>query len=316
MKSNDHLTLKPQTQFAGRMLEFEFPGLEVGVAEYEEGPTGCTVFCFPGGTECAVDIRGGSPGSFMPGDGSLDALCFAGGSLYGLEACSGVAAELLARRGYHPSWDQIALVRGAIIYDFRVRDNSIYPDKALGRAAVASARAGAFALGARGAGRSATAGKWMAPRYRGESAGQGGAFLRDGEVRIAAFTVVNALGALMDRKGKVVCGLVEAKTGRRARLKELIPIEKPAPAAGNTTLSLVVTNVKVDAHSLRQLARQVHSSMARAIQPFHTVFDGDILYAATTNEVEDARMTPYLLGVLASEAMWDAVLSCCERTAP
>ena len=30
-----------------RALEFDFPGLEIGIAEYEEGPTGCTVFHLP-----------------------------------------------------------------------------------------------------------------------------------------------------------------------------------------------------------------------------------------------------------------------------
>ncbi len=47
-----------------RELRFDFPGLRVGIAEYEEGPTGCTVFHLPpGGAACSVDIRGGSPGT-------------------------------------------------------------------------------------------------------------------------------------------------------------------------------------------------------------------------------------------------------------
>ena len=51
----------PRTQFEGPALELDFPGLRNGVAEYEEGPTGCTVFHLrPGGGACAVDVRGGS----------------------------------------------------------------------------------------------------------------------------------------------------------------------------------------------------------------------------------------------------------------
>ena len=76
----------------------------------------------------------------MAGDGPLDALCFAGGSLYGLEAAAGVAAELFARRQYATGWLDIAIVRGAVIFDFPPRSNAIYPDKALGRAALAAAR--------------------------------------------------------------------------------------------------------------------------------------------------------------------------------
>ena len=32
-----------------RELELDFPGLEIGIAEYEEGPTGCTVLNFTRG---------------------------------------------------------------------------------------------------------------------------------------------------------------------------------------------------------------------------------------------------------------------------
>lgn len=44
-------------------LEFDFPEMMVGVAEYEEGPTGTTVFYFPDGVKGAADVRGGSPGT-------------------------------------------------------------------------------------------------------------------------------------------------------------------------------------------------------------------------------------------------------------
>ena len=35
-------------------LEFDFPAMKVGIAEYEEGPTGTTVFYFPDGVKAAV----------------------------------------------------------------------------------------------------------------------------------------------------------------------------------------------------------------------------------------------------------------------
>ena len=47
---------------AGRVLEYDFPSVRVGVAEYEEGPTGCTVLHFPKGAACAIDVRGGADG--------------------------------------------------------------------------------------------------------------------------------------------------------------------------------------------------------------------------------------------------------------
>jgi L-aminopeptidase/D-esterase-like protein len=293
-----------------RELRFDFPGLRVGVAEYEEGPTGCTVFHLPpGGAACTQDVRGGSPGTIGAGYEWAHAVCFAGGSLYGLEAACGVAAELMAIRGYTVGWTDVELVVGAIVYDFGRRENAIYPDAALGRAALRAAQEGVFPLGRRGAGRSVTVGKTFALE-EGEFSGQGGAFRQVGATRIAVFTVVNAFGAIVDRAGNVVRGHYDPVRGTRSPLIARLEEELPRAAPGNTTLTLVVTNQMLDRRSLRQLAAQVHASMGRAIQPFHALVDGDVLYAVTTGAVENPDLTDTALGVIASELAWDAVLSC------
>ena len=135
--------LEPQTVFDGPALDFDFDSMLIGTAEYEEGPTGATVFAFPKRAAAAIDVRGGGPGT----TGSdilrlgyeapfVDAIVFAGGSGYGLEAVDGVKAELLATGKCGTRFDDVATVPGAIVYDFRGRTNSVYPDKALGRAAL------------------------------------------------------------------------------------------------------------------------------------------------------------------------------------
>jgi L-aminopeptidase/D-esterase-like protein len=248
----------------------------------------------------------------------VHAICFAGGSLYGLEAAAGVAAELLAQREYRTGWLEIPLVAGAIIFDWGPRDNAVYPDKELGRAALRAARPGVFPLGRRGAGRSATAGKLFAYE-EGEPAGQGAAFRQIGETKVAVFTVVNAIGAIVDRDAQVVRGHYETSTGaRRAlvpgveeRLESGLPVRPPP---GNTTLTVVATNLRLDPRQLRTLGRQVHASMARAIQPFHALEDGDVLFAVSTSELEaDPLLDTTALGVVASELAWDAVLSVAEQ---
>jgi L-aminopeptidase/D-esterase-like protein len=313
--SNDTAELVPRTEFEGPEVRLDFPELEIGVAEYDEGPTGCTVVLFPRGpVACSVDVRGGSPAVSGAGIDLVDAICLAGGSLYGLEAAAGVAAELLARRDYRTGWLEIPLVAGAIIFDWGPRDNAVYPDKELGRAAVRAARPGIFPLGARGAGRSATAGKLFAYE-EGEPAGQGAAFRQVGETRIAVFTVVNAVGAIVDREGNVVRGHYNRESGLRRALvpgvEERLAAGAPVrPPPGNTTLTIVVTNLRLDARQLRTLGRQVHASMARAIQPFHALEDGDVLFAVSTGAVEsDPLLDTTALGVVASEVAWDAVLS-------
>lgn len=311
--SNDALSLRPLLAPADRVLEFDFPGFRVGCAEYAEGPTGCTVFHFPERATAVADIRGGLHASiymdYLPHQKDvIDAICLAGGSLYGLEAATGVTAELMqARQSLQP----IAKVTGAICFDFWNRDNAIYPDKELGRAALRAAQPGWFPLGANGAGRNVGCGGGA--RFANavsERAGQGGAFRSIGPTKIAVFTVVNALGAIVNRAGEVVRGNYVAATGTRHHYHELLQQALGAstePPIGNTTLTVVVTNQRIQ--HLDLFARQVHSSMARAIQPFHTEVDGDILYAVSTDAIDNPALGSVALGAIAAELAWDAVLS-------
>lgn len=71
----------------------------------------------------------------------------------------------------------------------------------------------------------------------------------------------------------------------------------------------MVTNQKLPHWALERLAVQGHGSMGRAIQPFATRQDGDVLYAVTTDEVDNPTLSPARLGLVASELAWDAVLS-------
>ncbi len=258
-------------------------------------------------------MRGGSPGINGEHLNVTNAICFAGGSLYGLEASTGVAAELFAKRGYSTQWQDIALVQGAIIFDFGRRKNAIYPDKELGRAAVRALRPGRFPLGPHGAGCSATAGHGATA----ELSGQGGAFRQVGPTRIAVFIVVNAYGAIVDRNGDVVRGNRDPGTGKRRRAEDVVaqdgaydpPQGRARGVPQNTNLTLLVTDQKLDPLQLRSLARQVHASLARAIQPFHARWDGDILFAVSTQQVDNAVLDEVSLGVVASEIAWDAVLA-------
>ena len=317
MLTNDNSSLVPVTSFTDPVLEFDFPGLAIGVAEYAEGPTGCTVFHFTRGATAVADVRGGAPGTILTHrEGWVDAICLAGGSVYGLEASSGVNAELLARKNYDTDWNNIAIVSGAVIFDFnRFRINkAVYPDKALGRAALVASRPNVFPLGSRGAGVCASVGKWLREPYELERSGQGAAVYESGDVRVAAFTVVNAVGCLVDRKGAAVRGHIDPKTGRRHRVGEVVsvrsePTPEPEVPPGNTTLTVIVTNQVMGIRELNQMARQVHSSMARAIDPFHTMYDGDVLYCVTTNQIDPAPLKYNEVSYIASELAWDAVLS-------
>jgi L-aminopeptidase/D-esterase-like protein len=247
----------------------------------------------------------------------VDAICFAGGSCYGLEAASGVAAELLERRGKSNAWHDIAVVPGAIVFDFNNRDNAIYPDKVLGRAALKNARTGEFPLGPRGAGRFVHVGGFLGPQFR-ERSGQGGAFRQIGKTKIAVFTVVNALGTVVDRDGKIIRGNRDPESGQRlpitakdsqANERDTKGRTNSQPPTQNTTLTLVATNQRLPYATLHRLAIQTHASMNRAIHPFNTPRDGDTLFAVTTAEVEDADVPFHKLSLHAADLAWNAVIS-------
>lgn len=325
-------SLVPRVTFDGPVLEFDFPAVRIGVAEYDEGPTGATVFHFPKPGMVAVDVRGGAPATINTDALRLayespfvDAISFAGGSSYGLAAATGVADEIKDRTPNAGHWNNIATVAGAIIFDLGGRRfSTVTPDYALGRAALRAAQPGRFPLGARGAGRFAMQGAFFGDR---QYSGQGGAFARVGPTKVLVFSVVNAVGHVVDRRGQIVrcgrpgptgCGAIAdklAEIGRELREAQTDGAPGAGPTA-NTTITLVVTNQKLPFWALQRLAVQVHTSMARAIQPLATVDDGDTLFAVTTGEVENPKLPASDLGMLASEVAWDAVLASVPRLPP
>jgi L-aminopeptidase/D-esterase-like protein len=318
----------PRVSFEGAALTFDFPAVQIGVAEYEEGPTGATVLLFRKPVMAAVDVRGGAPGTVNTDalrlaydDPFVNAITLAGGSAYGLAFATAVANVLKEKTAAPGDWHNIAVVPGAIIFDLGGRRfNAITPDERLARAALDAVRSGWFPLGARGAGRFAMQGGYLGDR---QHSGQGAAFRQLGDIKVLVITVVNALGSIVDRNGRMLrcshpvagdCGLIAERLASHlgalaeAKLGDANVGEHSGPTA-NTTITAVVTNQALPYWALQRLAVQVHNSMARAIQPFGTQFDGDTLFAVTTGEVKNAKLGTADLGTLASETAWDAVLA-------
>jgi L-aminopeptidase/D-esterase-like protein len=326
----DQSNLVPNTEVNGPALTFDWPAIEIGVGSYEEGPTGLTIIHFPKRATVAVDVRGGGPGTVNTDLLRLgysrpftDAIVFSGGSAYGEETITAIATGLKDQGIRSGDIRNVAIAAGAIIYDFGGRRlNEIYPDKRLARAALDAMRPGVFPLGAQGAGRMAMQGGFFGCDAH---SGQGGAFRQLGTIKIAAFVVVNASGAVTDRDGRLVHCSRPKSWGNLTMTSELLrhlpeslkadwdasaaTPEREVPGTKNTTISLIVTNQKLDFAGLQRLAIQVHTSMARAIQPFSTQRDGDTLYAASTQEVDNKDLSPVALATVAGETMWDAVLA-------
>lgn len=78
----------------------------------------------------------------------------------------------------------------------------------------------------------------------------------------------------------MLAGLLNPEgTGLSCTLDELLHDMDHALFTGNTTLGVVVTNVKFPKHQLSKIAGMTHNGYARPSGPVHTTADGDRLYA-------------------------------------
>ncbi len=303
------------------VYHFDFNEFQVGTAEYASGPTGVTLFYFPKGGMAAVDVRGGAAAtretellgskSTFP---AVDGIILSGGSTYGLEAASGVMSSILAARGGSVKFMDIPSVPSAVVYDFSGRTNSVYPDVELGKRAFKALRKNAVEIGAAGAGRFVTVGKYFGREF-GENSGQGAFLYSSGNLRVFGLTVVNAMGAINDFEGNVILGNFDKKTKRRRSIPEqLMAAGKEAlsdpTGKGNTTISIVITNAKLQHNELERVAMMAHTAMGKMIEPFHSPSDGDTLFAVSTGSfILPANIdAAEHVGTLAGRVMQTAVL--------
>ncbi len=293
-------------------------GLRVGHFTDTRRPTGCTVVLADGGAVCGVDVRGAAPGTretdLLDPVNTIDrvhAVVLAGGSAFGLDAASGVVAWLEERGVGHPVGPaRVPIVPAAILFDLWVGDAGIRPDARAGRAACEAATAEPPGEGSVGAGAGATVGKlWGIGRAM--KGGIGTASVRVGGATVGALVAVNAIGDVIDpATGRPIAGARDADgtrlVGTTARLLagELPPALQPGAA---TTIGCVATDVALTKAECRKLAQGAHDGLARTIDPVHTAFDGDALFALATGR-NPARVHPVALGAAAAAATAVAVL--------
>jgi D-aminopeptidase len=61
-------------------------------------------------------------------------------------------------------------------------------------------------------------------------------------------------------------------------------LRKPGPedARANTPIGVVATDAALDGAAARRMAEVAHDGIARALEPAHTGFDGDLVFAVAT----------------------------------
>jgi L-aminopeptidase/D-esterase-like protein len=85
--------------------------------------------------------------------------------------------------------------------------------------------------------------------------------------------------------------------------------EEAPESPTNTTLVVVATNAKLSKERANLLARAAHDGISGAIQPAHTMWDGDTVFTLATGEVEaDQRSLEELATRVVMEAIRRGVL--------
>ncbi|MFZ9408426.1 MAG: P1 family peptidase [Burkholderiaceae bacterium] len=305
-------------------------GLSVGHYTETRRPTGCTVVLCPEGAVAGVDVRGAAPGTretdLLDPVNTVDrvhGVLLSGGSAFGLAAAQGVVDWLHERgHGLPAGPTRVPIVPAAILFDLWMGNPSIYPDGAAGRAACEAAHHGPVAQGSVGAGTGASVGKCfgMAHAMKG---GIGSASLRLGGITVAALIAVNAVGDVRDpRSGRLIAGARAVRphspSGRPvlrntawSLLAEASGASNDAPRADRlpgrgeaTTIGVVATDAVLDKAGCTRLARVAHDGLARAIDPVHTAWDGDTLFALSTGHLTPSAPPAISPMVLAVATAW------------
>ena len=273
-------------------------GLRVGQAHDSSAKTGVTVILPNEAATCAVDVRGGGPGTRETdtlNDGGLidkvHAIVLSGGSVYGLGAADGVCSWLGHKRiGYAPGPSPIPvspIVPSAILFDNANGGHKDWglepPFRQLGIEACEAASL-SLGLGKQGAGFGATAGI-----YPG---GIGSASEKVDGIIVGAIIAANPVGSpympgtdcpwawALERDGEFGGKRPPENYTLQAATDTKLAFLKGA--GQSTVIGVVATNAALTQKQLKRISIMAQDGIAMAVQPSHTPLDGDTIFALST----------------------------------
>ncbi len=294
----------------------DVPGVKVGHYTDRQAATGCTVILCEKGAVAGVDIRGSAPGTretdaLMPLNliDCINAIVLSGGSAFGLDAAGGVMRYLEERGlGYRVSTVNVPIVPAAILFDLDIGSSDIRPGIQDGYKACLAASDGEVSEGSVGVGTGATVGKLLGIE-RAVKSGLGMASCEFGDgIIVAALVAVNAVGDVIDYKtGKLLAGPRSVKGGDLLSTMELMQhgLDESSLLSRNTTLGAVATNANLNKAQINKVAQMAHDGLARTINPCHTMYDGDTIFALSAG---DKKCDVSTIGAIAAEVMADSVI--------
>jgi len=294
----------------------------LGQAHDANVQTGVSVILPDEPATCAVDVRGGGPGtreiSALQDGGLINqihAITLSGGSVYGLAAADGVTAWLGAKGiGYNTGRAGVPvspIVPSAILFDNANGGNKDWgyepPFRALGVAACEAAT-DAQEEGQIGAGYGATAGLYAGGLGIATEVYEG--------VTVTAIIAANPVGSpympdtqcpwawpyeQFDANGMGEFGGVQPPENYRLSECKDSKLTFLKSAGQSTVIGAVMTDAALSQKQLKRLAMMAQDGIAMAVQPAHTPLDGDTIFALSLGETpcENAVALSELGGVAA-----------------
>ena len=121
---------------------------------------------------------------------------------------------------------------------------------------------------------------------------------------MGALAVVNNLGDVLDyQTGTILAGARDPKPQQflnSARFFAGVNRGFEFTPPRNTNLGVICTNAKLDKTGACKLAKMAEAGFARTLSPFHSTFDGDIIFAVSTGDMQSEINR---LGILAAEVL-------------
>jgi L-aminopeptidase/D-esterase-like protein len=305
-----------------RNLITDVEGLRVGNAEDHRIKTGVTVLVGDRPFLASVDVMGGAPGArdteLLAPDklvDAIDAFVFSGGSVFGLDAASGVTDALRAQgRGFLYAGLTVPIVPAAVLFDLGNGGDKQWatnPYGALGSAALAAA-AEVFALGTVGAGTGA-----LSAGCKG-GLGSASLVLRTGHT-VGALVAANPTGSVLAGKDGHFWAApfeIDGEFGGRGPVPAALSFtdsvrtrREEQNVDGNTVLAIVATDAVLTKSQLKRLAVAAQDGIGRAVSPAHTHVDGDIVFSLATGArpVENPTIDVMHLGHAAAVCLSRAI---------
>ena len=292
--------------------------IKIGHWTDTENKTGCTAIISDIPLIASIDVRGGAPGTKeialldpIATAPNINGFLLTGGSAFGLNASSGVVKFLEEKEiGIKFGGNTIPLVPSAVIFDLNVGSSNIRPDTDQGYFAAKNASEN-FEIGNVGVGTGCTVGKLLGSKYSMQGGIGFSSHDFDDGTTICALVAVNALGSVINpQDGKIIAG--PKRDGKIFDSVDLLINGKPEKRGfQNTTIGTIITNAKINKVDCKRLAIAAHDGLALSVRPSHTSNDGDLFFAATTNQ-NQSKLSIDQLFAASVKVTYEAIVNAVE----